>query len=544
MQTRSKGPVPNPPQNQTHSAITKTTKEPNLDITIPKTINQAMCNQNWRAACDEEMNAQLRNLTFELVPKPGDKSVIATKWIFTLKYSPNGSISRYKARLVARGFNQKYGVDYAETFSPVVKSVTIRLVLQLAVTGSWVIKQLDINNAFLQGTLEDEVYVTQPPGYIDQDRPDYVWRLKKALYGLKQAPRAWYIELKTALLAYGFQNSLADTSVFIYIHGNEVLYVLVYVDDIIVTGNTNSLISSFLQALAQRFSLKDPTDLTYFLGIEATRTANGLHLMQRKYAIDLLTKANMLDCKPVNTPMAPTPKLTIRDGTPLKDASQYRRVLGGLQYLSFTRPDLAFAVNRLSQFMHQPTDVHWQAVKRVLRYLSGTLSTGIFLRKSSPTVLHAFSDSDWGGDSHDYLSTNAHVIYFGSTPIAWSSRKQKGVARSSTEAEYRGVADTASQIRWVNSLMSELGIKLPTPPVIYCDNVGATYLCANPVFHSRMKHLALDYHFIRDLIQSGELRVTHVSTKDQLADALTKPLPRPRFRELMIKIGVTNAPPS
>lgn len=267
---------------------------------------------------------------------------------------------------MARGFNQKYGIDYAETFSPLVKSITIRLVLQLAVSGSWVIKQLDINNAFLQGTLEDEVYVTQPPGYTNPDYPDHVWRLKKALYGLKQAPCAWYTELKQTLLGYGFHNSLADTSVFVFISGKKALYVLVYVDDIVVTVNNHDMISSFLQELAQRFSLKDPTDLTYFLGIEATRTANGLHLMQRKYALDLLAKANMLGCKPVATPMATTPKLSLRTGTPMKDPSAYRRILGGLQYLSLTRPDLAFAVNRLSQFMHQPTDIHWQAVKRVL----------------------------------------------------------------------------------------------------------------------------------------------------------------------------------
>ena len=266
--------------------------------------------------------------------------------------------------------------------------------------------------------------------------------------------------------------------------------------------------------------------------------------MQRKYITDLLTKTNMFNAKPVSTPMSPTPKLSLFSGTVLDDATEYRTVLCSLQYLAFTRPDIAFAVNRLSQFMHRPTDVHWQAVKRVLRYLVGTLSHGIFLRSDNPLSVHAFSDADWGGDTDGYVSTNAYVIYLGGSPISWSSKKQRGVARSSTEAEYRAVANTASELRWICSLLSELGVKLPTAPVIYCDNVGATYLCANPVFHSRMKHIALDYHFVRGYIHSGALRVSHVSTKDQLADALTKPLSRTRFIEINNKIGVTKVPPS
>ena len=194
--------------------------------------------------------------------------------------------------------------------------------------------------------------------------------------------------------------------------------------------------------------------------------------------------------------------------------------------------------------MHMSTTDHLQAVKRVLHYLSGTLSHGIFLQKQSKHVLHAFSDADWTWDSEDYVSTNAYIIYLGNQPISWTSKKQKGVARSSTEAEYRSVANTAVELRWITSLLHELGFQQQTTPTIYCDNIGATYLCANPVFHSRMKHLALDYHFVRGQIQLGNLRVAHVSTHDQLADGLTKPLPRARFQDLRVKIGVRQLPPS
>ncbi|XP_019096396.1 PREDICTED: uncharacterized protein LOC109130803 [Camelina sativa] len=262
-------------------------------------------------------------------------------------------------------------------------------------------------------------------------RPHHVCRLNKALYGLKQAPRAWYQELKTYLLRMGFRNSLADTSVFAYLIGNDIVYTLVYVDDIIVTGSSQSLITGFIDALSTRFSLKAPTELRYFLGVEATRTPQGLHLMQKRYILDLLVKTNMYDSKPVSTPMSLKPKLSLSSGNLFDDPTKYRMVLGSLQYLSFTRPDIAYAVNKLSQFMHRPTDMHWQAAKRILRYLVGTLSHGIYLRPNAPLALHAYSDADWAGDTDDMVSTNAYLIYLGSAPVAWSSKKQKGVARSS-----------------------------------------------------------------------------------------------------------------
>lgn len=369
-------------------------------------------------------------------------------------------------------------------------------------------------------------------------------RLRNAIYGLKQAPRAWYLELRNFLLQSGFINSLADASLFVYCQGNNLAYVLVYVDDIIVTGNNSEMVSGIIASLGTRFSLKDQGDISYFLGIEVTRTTKGLHLMQRKYIIDLLTKTNMLEAKPVSTPMQSTPKLTVHSGSTIDNASEFRMVVGSLHYLAFTRPDISYAVNRLSQFMHRPTTEHWLAAKRVLRYLSGTLTHGIFLSSENKSILHGFSDADWAGDFDDYVSTNAYVIYLGKQAISWSSKKQNGVSRSSTEAEYRAIANTAAEIKWICNLLTELHIQVPTVPVIYCDNIGATYLSANPVFHSRMKHIALDYHFVRGHVQSGSLRVAHVSAKDQLADALTKPLSRTAFQLACSKIGVTKLPPS
>ena len=538
MKTRAKNNITKPKtKTSLHVSLTKSHPSEPLNVT------QALKDEKWRYAMSDEFDAQQCNHTWDLVPPNPMQHLVGCRWVFKLKYLPTGLIDKYKARLVAKGFNQQYGVDYAETFSPVIKSTTIRVVLDVAVKKNWPLKQLDVNNAFLQGTLTEEVYMAQPPGFVDKDRPSHVCRLRKAIYGVKQAPRAWYMELKQHLLNIGFVNSLADTSLFIYSHGTTLLYLLVYVDDIIVTGSDPTSVAAVLNSLAERFSIKDPTDLHYFLGIEATRTNKGLHLMQRKYITDLLAKHNMLNAKPVATPLPTSPKLTLHGGTKLNDASEYRSVVGSLQYLAFTRPDIAFAVNRLSQFMHQPTSDHWQAAKRVLRYLAGTTTHGIFLTSTSPLHLHAFSDADWAGDSDDYVSTNAY-IYLGSNPISWSSKNQRGVSRSSTESEYRAVANVASEIRWLCSLLTELHIRLPLGPTIFCDNIGATYLCANPVFHSRMKHIALDYHFVRNMIQTRALRVSHVSTNDQLADALTKPLSRGHFLSARSKIGVRQLPPS
>ena len=309
-------------------------------------------------------------------------------------------------------------------------------------------------------------------------------------------------------------------------------------DDIIVTGNDPLKTQAFLKHLADRFSLKDLGTLSYFLGVEATFTSSGLFLSQRKYIQDLLSKANMQDAKEVTTPLSTSESLKLCDGSPATDSTQYRQVLGSLQYLALTRPDISFAVNKLSQFMHRPSTTHWSAVKRILRYLKGTLNHGIFLRKNTSLHLHAFADADWAGNFDDRTSTSGYIVFLGATPISWSSKKQKTVARSTTEAEYRAVATAAAELNWVTNLLKELNVNSTVIPTIYCDNIGATYLCANPVFHSRMKHIAIDFHFVRDQVARHQLRVSHVHTADQLADSLTKPLARKLFSSHRSKIGI------
>ena len=488
----------------------------------------------------EELAALIKNNTWELVPPPPDRTIVGCKWIFKVKRNSDGSIARYKARLVAKGFNQRPGLDYTETFSPVIKPVTVRLVLCIAVSQNWPLHQLDVNNAFLQGDLSEEVYMRQPPAYADKHKPNYVCKLNKAIYGLKQAPRAWYTALSNFLLAYGFLNSLSDTSLFIYAKKGILAYMLVYVDDIIITGNNPCFISSFVAALSDKFSLKDLGNLNYFLGIEVLPTKQGLFLSQHKYITEILDRTTMSGAKESVTPLSTSVSLQLFDGSSTANEEQFRKIIGSLQYLCLTRPDINFAVNKLSQFMHKPTQIHFTALKRVLRYLKGTLFHGLLIKKDSPSQLLVYTDSDWAGNMDDRTSTSAYLIYLGGTPISWSSKKQKTIARSSTEAEYRAIAAATSELTWIQSILQELQFTVPTKPAILCDNLNATYTCKNPVFHTKMKHLALDFLFVREKVAQGLLTVHHIPTEHQLADLLTKPLSKSRFHFLLSKIGVTD----
>ncbi|CAH9127317.1 unnamed protein product [Cuscuta epithymum] len=280
--------------------------------------------------------------------------VVGSKWIYKTKYLSDGSVDRYKARLVAQGFKQQVGIDFTETFSPVVKPTTVRLVLSLAVSFGWPVRQLDVKNAFLHGHLTEEVYMRQPPGFVHPQFPTHLCRLRKAIYGLKQAPRSWLHRFSSFLLSHGFVCSRSDNSLFIFRRHSDVIYLLLYVDDIIVTGNSITLVSHFLSLLAKCFAMKDLGELHFFLGIHATRISSGLFLSQHKYVSDLLHRFHLHTLKPIRSLFPSRTKLSLTDGELLADVTEYRSMVGALQYLTLTRPDITFDVHLVSQFMHAP----------------------------------------------------------------------------------------------------------------------------------------------------------------------------------------------
>ena len=333
---------------------------------LPTIVNQALKNPNWNTAMVEEYQALVRNNTWTLVPFHPSMNVIDSKWIFRVKYNSDGTIQRYKARLVAKGFQQYADVEFTDTFSPIIKASTIRVIFTLTVTHNWEIRQIDFNNAFLNGEIVETVYLSQLAGFISTSHPQYVCKLQKVLYGLKQAPRAWFHKLKDALHTWRFISSTSDTYLFIYKHNGNFLLLLVYVDDLLITGNNVPLVQTLIQDLQNRFALKDLGLVKDFLGFETLHTTTGLHLTQSKYTTDLLIKNKMHSAKPVPTPMNATLKLHAASGPAFSDPTLYRSTISALQYLTYTRPDIAFAVNKLSQYLQQPIELHWTTCKRVL----------------------------------------------------------------------------------------------------------------------------------------------------------------------------------
>ncbi|KAM2554832.1 hypothetical protein TB2_018922 [Malus domestica] len=333
----------------------------------------------------EKFNALVTTGTWSLIPPCSSHNLVGCKWVFRIKRKPNGFIDRYKARLVAKGFHQQEGLDYTETFSPVAKPVTIHLILTLATQFDWFLNQLDVSNAFLHGRLTESAFMQQPPGFEDPTKPHHVCHLHRSLYGLKQAPRAWYDKLHNALHSLGFQGYQSDHSLFIKSSPTPV-FILVYVDDILVIGPSSAACQQVITQLNAFFLIKDLGALHYFVGVEVKRSSSGLFISQTKYILDLLAKAKMEGAKPCSTPLGTT---KLDHSSPLlENASEYRSLVGALQYLTWTRPDLSFAVNLVCQFMHSLRLSHLQAVKRILRYLKGFLDLGLWFSKSSR--LHLF----------------------------------------------------------------------------------------------------------------------------------------------------------
>ncbi|CAM8879806.1 unnamed protein product [Rhodiola kirilowii] len=488
-----------------------------------------------------EIEALERNYTWTITPLPAGKTVVDCKWIFKIKLKSDGTVERYKARLVARGFTQIEGLDYHDTFAPVAKMNTVRCLLAIDAFKSWPLFQLDVDNAFLHGQLDEEVYMKLPPGFYDSAKSSgHVCRLLNSLYGLKQASRQWFEKLSEALISFGFRQSLFDYSLFILQGSDHTIFLLVYVDDIVITGTSVDVITTVKQFIHAKFKLKDLGLLRFFLGLEVARGPKGIQLNQRKYDVDLLEDQQMTECKPACTPMDTKHFLSLSKVELLSDPMVYRRLVGKLIYLTITRPDLSYVVHVLSQFMHSPTVVIYVQHIESCGTLRLLLHKVCFSLQITLLILWHFVMLIGGACPVTRRSITGFCILLGGCLVSWKTKKQAVVSRSSAESEYRAMAMACCELVWLAELLADLGVPPPRPIPLFCDNQAALYIARNPVFHERTKHIEMDCHFIRQHVVSKFIRTCHISTLQQPADMLTKALSADRIAQLSSNLGVSN----
>ncbi|GJT24239.1 putative ribonuclease H-like domain-containing protein [Tanacetum coccineum] len=471
-----------------------------------------------------------------LVDLPNGAKVIGTKWVYRNKKDERGVVVRNKARLVAQGHRQEEGIDYDEVFAPVARIEAIRLFLAFASFMGFIVYQMDVKSAFLYGTIDEEVYVSQPPGFVDPDHPTKVYKVVKALYGLHQAPRAWYATLSTFLEKHGYKRGTIDKTLFIRRNKKDIMLVQVYVDDIIFGSTNKSWCDEFEALMQSRFQMSSMGELTFFLGLQVKQNKEGIFISQDKYVAEILKKFDLVNVKAAITPMETKLPLTKDEEAFDVDVHLYRSMIGSLMYLTASRPDIMYAVCVCSRFQVTPKTSHLNAVKRIFKYLKGKPNLGLWYPRESPLDLEAFSDSDYGGSNLDRKSTTGGCQFLGQRLISWQCKKQTIVATSTTEAEYVAAANCCGQVLWVQNQLLDYGFNFMNTK-IHIDNESTICIVKNPVYHSKTKHIEIRHHFIRDCYEKKLISVEKIHTDLNVADLLTKPFDGPRFHYLVVSIG-------
>lgn len=532
-------------------------------------LNEAMAggeSAEWLNAITEEIRGLIKKDTWRLVEKPADRSIVSCRIVLRNKLNPDGTLERRKARVVARGFTQRPGVDFTDTFAPVVRLDSVRLLMALAVQYGLTVYQLDIVAAYLHGKLKEEIYM-QTPDYLlealehlastDKDPEirlkaskmfkllktgNKVCLLQKALYGLRQAGREWRDEYDAKLRQMGFEKSLNEPCMYYRVTSTEITVLVVYVDDILYMSNVPQRLVEIKNGLAHYFEVKDLGVARYCLGIEIRQQDGKISLTQSGYCRDLLEKFKMSESKPMATPADCKAKLPDGIRREKKDQREkpYRQLIGSLMYLVVgTRPDLAFTVNRLAQYNESYLDAHWSAAKRVLRYIQGTQNYGLVFKKTSSTI-SGYCDADYANDNFDRKSYGGYVFKLSGSAISWRSQKQRTVVLSTTEAEYVSLSEASKEAMYLRNLMEEMGLEYLMDVKLGTDNQGAKLLAENSVYHARTKHIATRYHFVRQLVADKLINIYYVPTEVMPADILTKPLPGPAHQRGLRMLGVFN----
>lgn len=498
--------------------------------------------KEWKDAMDSEMRSHEENTTWELVPLPNGKKVIGSRWVFSLKRDENGNVIKYKARLVAQGFTQRFGVDYLDVFAPVTRHETLLALLAVAGKNNMSLQHFDVRTAYLHGKVEEEIFMRQPPGYAVAGKEELVCRLIKSIYGLKQAARCWHRALHAVLVKLGFRQCQADSCLYVRRDGRITIFLLVYVDDLLVGCVDPAKIGEVYEALKKELDIVNLGAVKHFLGYDIQFEEGVYSLRLKSYIEALVKRFNLEDCKPSKTPMDAGYTRAGNDSKPFTDITLYRSLVGALLYVAVNaRPDVAVSVSLLGRKASAPTDQDWKAAKRIVRYLKGTKDMRLkFGPGDGGWNLVGYSDADWAGDLASRRSTTGYVFFFGGGPIAWVSRRQSCVSLSSMEAEYISLSDACQELTWLRRLMADLGEQQRGATIMYEDNQSCLSFVQAERATKRSKHIDTRRHFIKDLSDRGEVKLLYCPSEQMTADALTKPLGATRFWQLLRQLGVSN----
>ena len=493
--------------------------------------------ENWEAAVKEELKSINKNQTWDLVELPEGRKAIGSKWVFKLKQDSTGKLKTFKARLVAQGYNQKYGTDYDEVFAPVARPTTFRILLAVSAKRKYRVKHFDIKSAFLYGKLEEEIYMKQPPGF---EQGNLVCKLKKSLYGLKQAARQWNQEIHRVLIASGCKQSKIDKCLYTMNKSGEICYVIIHVDDLLIAGSSDLIIKSLVVNIQKEFEVKDLGEVKQYLGIDVTKDAEGnFYLGQSKYIDKAIVTAGQVDARISKIPLD-TGYDKLQDEEKLKDNHEYRKLIGMLLYISTnSRPDIAASVSILSQKVSNPSKLDLNEVKRLIRYLKGTRDMKLKISNVDEELkLEAYSDANWAENRIDRKSNSGYVCFLGGGTISWACRKQSCVSLSSTEAEYIALAETCQEVVWLRDISKEFSIWNENSITINVDNQSCMKMVGRKKFSNRTKHVDTKFHFISDLKEKNYISLKYCPTDINIADMLTKPLQSVKLSQLRVKANV------
>ena len=496
----------------------------------PQTYKEAVKSAEsslWKEAIKSEIDSILQNHTWELVDLPPGNKPLGSKWVFKRKMKPDGTIDKYKARLVIKGYRQKEGEDYFDTYSPVSRINSIRLILAIAALRNLEVHQMDVKTAFLNGDLEEEIYMEQPEGCVVPGQERKVCKLVKSLYGLKQAPKQWHEKFDSVMISNGFKINECDKCVYIKNTENGYVILCLYVDDMLIVGSNDRMVKSTKDMLNSRFDMKDMGLAEVILGIKITRTANGLILDQSHYVDKLLEKFSKDDNSIVRTPIDANHHLS-KNKEEIISQVEYARVIGSLMYLmSCTRPDIAFTVSRLSRYTSNPGADHWKAIVRVLRYLRFTRNYGLHYTRY-PEVLEGYSDASWISDINDSKATSGYVFTLGGAAVSWKSSKQTVITRSTMESEFVALDKCGEEAEWLRNFLEDIPKwSKPVPAIcIHCDNQSAIGRALSVLYNGKSRHIRRRHNTIRHLVSTGIISIDYVPSKENIADPLTKGLSR------------------